>query len=78
VVPALREEREGRGTHFAGDASEIKKPEPARNFTTGDGASHCGHGRTFPSTNYIGFGKFLEELENLFDIRKVALESTVD
>jgi hypothetical protein len=24
VVPALRKEREGRGTHFAGDANEIK------------------------------------------------------
>ena len=25
VVPALRKEREGRGTHFLGDISEIKK-----------------------------------------------------
>ena len=24
VVPALRKEREGRGTHFVGDISEIK------------------------------------------------------
>jgi hypothetical protein len=44
-TPALRKEREGRGTHFAGDANEIKSlghPADSSKLTKGSDYSRRG------------------------------------